>query len=629
MKRIILFLQVLLLSASCIAQTVYTNVQKKSDGTNALTGQISIPSAQTFAMNGIEVMNGTDNGTGIWNFSAGTIDLNGGVTLPAMGILMPSCSTIAALKALPVSGISTGYAENVLGYYSAGDAAGTRTYVYNSASSSTDNGGTIIAPNAGSGRWILSYSGAVNAYWFGCRGDNSTDDSAAILNLVAYANSLTPGGSINFPLGTFLYNQTASGPILLTQSNQVVSGYGGGTIKFTGTTGDCIKLTAAGGQQGVTNISLTDSGVRSSGYVVNINGGTESFVAGNVNIRTSWNGVGLTGTSALHYFLGNNTNITVAGASIGLDLQTSTSLIYGNGFALVGSNPVVTGSIGIRFPISVVQDTVVFSNFLVNSFDTGMSLQPTAGGACSDYYFSNFVVDQMNNGIVFNATGGAVCNRIVFNTGWVAGGVNGATGDGVLLNGAGYDVEFSNVRGIAGATGGAAFHLGATCNIDLISFNNCLADIGQYGYLLQNDAASSPGRVKINVGAATTTKGLTLGTAAFPNSVVVNNLDCSGSGTPLNNQSVLSTYGPTVVIRDCIGINPFGVLVAPSVPATTVTLVNPFPFDVTVYLTGGTVTIVKVSGTATGLTSGGFRLKVGSSITLTYSAPPTWTWFAD
>ena len=56
---------------------------------------------------------------------------------------------------------------------------------------------------------------------------------------------------------------------------------------------------------------------------------------------------------------------------------------------------------------------------------------------------------------------------------------------------------------------------------------------------------------------------------------------------------------------------------------------NPFPFDCAVYITGGTVTAVAIGGTATGLTSGQFFVPAGETITLTYSAAPTWTWFGN
>ena len=107
-------------------------------------------------------------------------------------------ASIAALKALTPS---AGDAVNVLGHYAAGDGGGGAWY-YNGASTATANGGTIVAPNAGDGRWLRAYSGAVNVRWFGAKGDGTTDDTAAIqaaLDLVYSAG----GGTVFFPLGQY------------------------------------------------------------------------------------------------------------------------------------------------------------------------------------------------------------------------------------------------------------------------------------------------------------------------------------------------------------------------------------------------------------------------------------------
>jgi hypothetical protein len=59
--------------------------------------------------------------------------------------------SIAALKALPASyraGVVT-----VLGYHAAGDGGGG-PFFFDDAASVADNGGTVIAPTSGTGRWI-------------------------------------------------------------------------------------------------------------------------------------------------------------------------------------------------------------------------------------------------------------------------------------------------------------------------------------------------------------------------------------------------------------------------------------------------------------------------------------------
>lgn len=69
-----------------------------------------------------------------------------------------------------------------------------------------------------------------------------------------------------------------------------------------------------------------------------------------------------------------------------------------------------------------------------------------------------------------------------------------------------------------------------------------------------------------------------------------------------------------------------GAQTAPSVPASTTALTNPFYRDAAVSVSGGTVTEIAVDGTATGLTAGTIIVPTGSAVTLTYSSAPSWTW---
>ncbi len=66
----------------------------------------------------------------------------------------------------------------------------------------------------------------------------------------------------------------------------------------------------------------------------------------------------------------------------------------------------------------------------------------------------------------------------------------------------------------------------------------------------------------------------------------------------------------------------------PAVPSSGTALTNITYARCAVYLTGGTVTEIAINGTATGLTSGMVLLAPGDTITLTYSAAPTWVWLA-
>lgn len=64
----------------------------------------------------------------------------------------------------------------------------------------------------------------------------------------------------------------------------------------------------------------------------------------------------------------------------------------------------------------------------------------------------------------------------------------------------------------------------------------------------------------------------------------------------------------------------------PNVPASTVAYQNAFWRTAAVNVTGGTVTAITVDGVSALLTSGTFIVPAGRNITLTYSVAPTWNW---
>ncbi len=90
-----------------------------------------------------------------------------------------NAANIAAIKALNVAELSDGQLIVTAGYYTENDG-GQGTYVYDSTSVAVDNGGTVIAPTAGAGRYLLLTAGDINVRQFGAKGDGATDDSARI-----------------------------------------------------------------------------------------------------------------------------------------------------------------------------------------------------------------------------------------------------------------------------------------------------------------------------------------------------------------------------------------------------------------------------------------------------------------
>ena len=102
------------------------------------------------------------------------------------GTLKLDVQTIADLKAIDVATLTDKQQALVAGYTTAGDGGGGAFY-YDAGASDADNGGTVIAPTAGSGRWKRLYSGtAVNVRWFGLvlDGSDETAELQALINAI-------------------------------------------------------------------------------------------------------------------------------------------------------------------------------------------------------------------------------------------------------------------------------------------------------------------------------------------------------------------------------------------------------------------------------------------------------------
>ena len=65
---------------------------------------------------------------------------------------------------------------------------------------------------------------------------------------------------------------------------------------------------------------------------------------------------------------------------------------------------------------------------------------------------------------------------------------------------------------------------------------------------------------------------------------------------------------------------------SPAVPLTTVAQANGTGTVVAVTITGGTLTFVYVNGVQAGTTAGTYLVPVAGTISITYSAAPTWAW---
>lgn len=109
-----------------------------------------------------------------------------------------------ALIALSVAGVKSGTTVLVQASTTFGDNGGG-FFKYDSASVATVNGGTVLAPTVGSGRWLRVFIPLVDIAWFGAVGDGTTSCQAAYNAAYAYlvANG---GGTMFFSKGSYVLN---------------------------------------------------------------------------------------------------------------------------------------------------------------------------------------------------------------------------------------------------------------------------------------------------------------------------------------------------------------------------------------------------------------------------------------
>jgi hypothetical protein len=179
--------------------------------------------------------------------------------------------TIAALKALTAVGVSgeydalvDGQAVKVAGYYAAGDKEAT-DYVWDAASTSTDNGGTVIALTAGgTGRWLLEKD-QISVTDFGAVGGENDADPAAINAAITAANA-AGGGTVLVPAGTF------KAEAIIPKSNVILRGVGGrragSVLKMV--TGDMFRFSERVDGFRIEDIFLDTSGTAPNGHIFNV-----------------------------------------------------------------------------------------------------------------------------------------------------------------------------------------------------------------------------------------------------------------------------------------------------------------------------------------------------------------------
>ena len=128
-----------------------------------------------------------------------------------------------ALKAIPTQGVFNTAVVIVSGHTVPNDGGGG-IFTYFDSISTADNGGSVLAPNSGIGRWVRQFDNEINVLWFGAKGDGSTDDTAAVQAAISSAEA---NSTIVFPPTSASYKVTSqiaipvNGLTLLGQNSKI------------------------------------------------------------------------------------------------------------------------------------------------------------------------------------------------------------------------------------------------------------------------------------------------------------------------------------------------------------------------------------------------------------------------
>lgn len=174
-------------------------------------------------------------------------------------------STAAALQAIPYS--SALVTAHTSGAVSATDGGGG-FWVWSSASTATENVGTVIKPtgHSSAGRWLRAYSGPISALWFGVNAA-AADNTSALQSALNAGMAL--GAAVYLPKGTYICTGTVSLTSATGESVSLVGDNMASTIISGTGAGDYVLQLDTTGNVRLENLTLEANSVRT--YALQLN----------------------------------------------------------------------------------------------------------------------------------------------------------------------------------------------------------------------------------------------------------------------------------------------------------------------------------------------------------------------
>ena len=351
----------------------------------------------------------------------------------------PWVSTIAALKAISVSGLTNGTLKVVSGYYAAGGSGGG-SFFYDSSSVLTENGGTVIQPTAGAGRWLRPTNSTFNVTQFGATGNGSTNDTAFIQSATNAAVA-TVNSTVYFPAGKYVISSaiTATEPIA-------------NNISFTGDGANVSIITQIGVGANSLTLTFLNDGVSQPSRPSILNLGFSTTVLANEAIKITY---GAPVTTSAHLNDGPRIDGVCVNGGVG-NTGFLLGVVIESGWNTKISNSTFSGRVpasfvdlvgaGIKFNRSCNNSHV--DNVQINFFNNGIHIHPVGAGAgdanTEGMFLSNCSMVAVKTGLMANVNLAATAPYISAIR-WTGGMVELRSANaGFELNG----VQLSSITGV-------------------------------------------------------------------------------------------------------------------------------------------------------------------------------------
>jgi Pectate lyase superfamily protein len=496
------------------------------------------------------------------------------------------------------------------------------------ATTATVSPGSITDADIASGTALanrLNYLLSVKDPQFGAAGNGTTDDTAAIqaaINAVGLN-----GGTLYFPPGTYKTTATlnvAKGLVRLYGAGKAIS-----TIACNQATGDTLAIgspTSALQSVYIDGLSFSPSVAKASGNEIHV-------IGNNINIFVD--DVIFTG-GFTHYFADSY------GAASSYWLTNYYSQGSAGPAVAVGGNNGFMQDVWIADAIMGNNEThfdiVWASGFYIRNIDaelasgTALQINPTAGHEVVAGWFESVLFDTNASVAIDLSTKGGNTASLRFKDCWCSGG--NASGliilDDVTSGGALNDIRFSGGVVQGGTQHGAFVVGGKHIRFDGVEFSNngssnpgtssgCFVNANVSDFTFVNCSSGFLGVTAVTGGTAVQGYGLTVAGGAVNNLIVANNNFDGNITAPFQNLS-------TGINQKVVNNVPNPTFSTPAVPASTASITNPAGRDIRVFISGGTFTAVVLNGATIGIAGNNcdFIWRAGETLSITYSAAPTW-----